>query len=335
MSQSAAAAAKQSGETDMSFFSRQVLLAVIAAWGMICGLILWGLDAPIGESRGPAASAENELGPVRPPPTRRTPRAAPRTFATVPADERRRELQPREPESRALSAAASFGLPNSTASMSIFDATRTGDLSASATGDGLEFVRVTVVSRRNRTWRVTIPAGTRFLSDGHVQNMISRGSLVFILEPGETTTFAVSVSCMNMHLPEPKSSDVLRLEPPESRGDLARLVATPSFANAAFRVQQFAVWTVTDNPGPGQFVGIGSSLSPFGSGPTDSEIAILRRLFYEAGIETTKYRVFGGTSRTSRSGSLRARHLFLTSRVERPARGKNVSACAEDERSFS
>lgn len=54
------------------------------------------------------------------------------------------------------------------------------------------------------------------------------------------------------------------------------------------RVQQFAIWTITDNPTKDGYVGIGSF--GFGSGPGKTELARIKALFKAAGIPTTKYR---------------------------------------------
>ena len=73
-----------------------------------------------------------------------------------------------------------------------------------------------------------------------------------------------------------------------STANLRALVNAPSFAEADFRVQQFAVWTLTDNPTRTGYVGIGSL--GVGSGPDADELAEIKALFKEAGIDPSKYR---------------------------------------------
>jgi len=56
------------------------------------------------------------------------------------------------------------------------------------------------------------------------------------------------------------------------------------------RVQQFAVWTITNNPKRNGYVGLTSGFSVFGSGPDDEEIDAIRHLFDMADIDMGKYR---------------------------------------------
>lgn len=66
------------------------------------------------------------------------------------------------------------------------------------------------------------------------------------------------------------------------------LLQRPQFGRAPFRVQQFAVWTLTDNPSRRGFVGLGSGIS--GTGPSDEEIDAIRALFEAAGVAPGAYR---------------------------------------------
>src|SRR3990170_7702427 len=68
---------------------------------------------------------------------------------------------------------------------------------------------------------------------------------------------------------------------------LLRLLAVPDFADASFRGQQFAVWTITDNPARTGYVGLGSF--GVGSGPSNDEMAEIKALFKKAGLDVTDY----------------------------------------------
>jgi hypothetical protein len=61
----------------------------------------------------------------------------------------------------------------------------------------------------------------------------------------------------------------------------------PEFYTETYRVQQFAIWTITDNPARGEYIGIGT----FGLGtrPSDEEMNEIRYLFETAGIATGQY----------------------------------------------
>jgi hypothetical protein len=62
-----------------------------------------------------------------------------------------------------------------------------------------------------------------------------------------------------------------------------------NFSEASARVKQFAIWTITDNPERGGYMGISTGFLPYGSGPDDDEIEAIRTLFISAGISTGKY----------------------------------------------
>jgi hypothetical protein len=70
--------------------------------------------------------------------------------------------------------------------------------------------------------------------------------------------------------------------------DLIRLLTEPSFSGQEFRVQQFAIWTITDNPGRYGYVGL-SRFGISGTGPSDEEMELIRQLFTSAGIPLEHY----------------------------------------------
>jgi hypothetical protein len=69
--------------------------------------------------------------------------------------------------------------------------------------------------------------------------------------------------------------------------DLKRLLSLPNFLERTFGVQQFAIWTITDNPTRGGYVGLGCF--GVGSGPSDEEMQGIGALFEQAGIPTDRY----------------------------------------------
>jgi hypothetical protein len=56
-------------------------------------------------------------------------------------------------------------------------------------------------------------------------------------------------------------------------------------------VQQFAIWTITDNPSD-SYGYTGIALGDYTEYPTDEAIAVIRAQFEKAGIDTTKYLIF-------------------------------------------
>jgi len=90
-----------------------------------------------------------------------------------------------------------------------------------------------------------------------------------------------------MELDMPGESDTFLIRSVPATEDLAKLLNLPDFADETFRVQQFAVWTITDNPTRDGYIGIG--YFGFGTGPDDEEILRIQALFANAGISTDNY----------------------------------------------
>jgi len=176
------------------------------------------------------------------------------------------------------------------ADYSLNEAVSKGLIYVSVSGMGLERVEVTITSRSAKTMNITIPAGTVFAASTRgTQNMVVTEERVEGLKgKGDASTFVVDAACMNMRLDTPTTSDGFAVEASSAGGDLAKLLALRSFSAQEFRVRQFAVWTITDNPARRDYVGIG--MFAIGQAPTDDEIQTIRRLFKEAGISIGKYR---------------------------------------------
>jgi hypothetical protein len=174
------------------------------------------------------------------------------------------------------------------ASISLNDAVAQGLVKVTTDGAGLDAVDLILASRKPGSWAVTIPAGTILGSTSKgVQNMVVREEQTVVLEGADAeVSLTVPAACINMTLDVPLTGNHFSLSGP-AQGDLARLVALPAFRERPFRVQQFAIWTITDNPAPGEYVGIGSF--GVGSGPSKEEMQLVRALFAEAGISTKKY----------------------------------------------
>ena len=174
------------------------------------------------------------------------------------------------------------------ASILLDDAVAQGLVTIATDGQGLDSVELTLASRQPGSLTITIPAGTIFAAmSGGVQNMVVREDQMVVLEGADTeVSLTVPAACINMTLDAPATGNHFSLGGPAG-GDLSRLVNLPTFRERPFRVQQFAIWTITDNPAPGEYVGIGSFGA--GSGPSKEEMQLVRALFAEAGISTNKY----------------------------------------------
>ena len=160
---------------------------------------------------------------------------------------------------------------------------------ASASGkDTLTSIQVNIASKSDDPLEVTILPGTVFQAQSaSVQSMMVIKRKLLLLDPRGSKQVNVSTACANMQLDVPSESDSLTIKtvaPPE---DLIRLLNLPDFHQETFRVRQFAIWTITDNPRRDEYVGIGQF--GVGTGPNDDEMQRIRTLFEKAGISTEKY----------------------------------------------
>ena len=117
--------------------------------------------------------------------------------------------------------------------------------------------------------------------------VVRRPRVVSLPSSGSKQTLTLSVACANMELDAPEESDNFTVSTAPVPEDLIKLLNLPGFLEEPFRVQQFAIWTITDNPPRGGYVGLG--YFGVGSGPSDEEMQSIRALFQQAGIPTERY----------------------------------------------
>lgn len=168
-------------------------------------------------------------------------------------------------------------------------ALKAGEISIEVRGDGLELLELTISSEVDEELEIVVRPATRFApAAAGTQTMVVIEEATFVLEPKLEIDVELEVACAEMNDATPTADDSFGLmtkPPPE---DLVRLLTLPSFAAETFRVKQFAIWTITDNPSRSRFVGL---RSPDASGgPTNAEIGRIRALFKEAGILLDRYR---------------------------------------------
>lgn len=167
-----------------------------------------------------------------------------------------------------------------------------GLVQANITGRNLEEIGLTVKSNSEDALVVEVQPGTVFNAEVYVvQNMIVIGEERLFLEPHGNSSLTVNVACAKMKLMQPTSAISFTLEMAPASEDISKLLNLVDFKDATFRIQQFAVWTITDNPAKDGYTGIGSGYGGY-SGPSDAEIESVHALFVAAGIETQKYQVF-------------------------------------------
>jgi len=179
--------------------------------------------------------------------------------------------------------------------LELLDARNQGLIEVSATGIGsLERVVLSMTSKSERILDITIPIGIIFDSlSSSIQGMVVIAPKSVVLHPFEASVKVnVEAACANMRLDMPEETDSLVMRAEPAGGDLIKLLELPEFQNQTYRVQQFAIWTITDNPTSDGYVGIATGYQIWGTGPSTGEIETMRTLFILAGIDTGQYKVF-------------------------------------------
>lgn len=172
----------------------------------------------------------------------------------------------------------------------IGEAQASGLAQVAITGQGLEWTKVALESLSAEPLEVTIMPGTIFQAQAAgVQNMVVRSERVVLLDStGSRESLTIPAACANMELDMPDESHTFTISTSATSEDLIKLLNLPDFLDETFRVQQFAIWTITDNPARGGYVGLGYFGA--GSGPSDEEVQTIRALFERAGIPGERYR---------------------------------------------
>ena len=175
----------------------------------------------------------------------------------------------------------------------LFDAQFMELVEVSAHGTGsLESIKLTITSQSEERLQVVILPGIIFEpQSADIKSMVVIEEKMVLLEPHETVeSLSIDVASINMKLDEPDDSDILTVDMTLASGDLKKLISLSDFQDFDFRIQQFAIWTITDNPGRDDYVGIG--YFGLGSGPSDEEMETIRGLFEAAGIPVDDYWAF-------------------------------------------
>jgi hypothetical protein len=161
-------------------------------------------------------------------------------------------------------------------------------IEVSIAGQSLETINLTIGSKATEPLDVQVLPGTVFRpAQAATQNMVVRFLRVIYVEPSAEVKRSVQVACANMHKSGPSGKDTFTILSAKASPDLLKLMALPEFSKQSFRVQQFAIWTITDNPARTRYVGLGAM--GVGRGPTDEQMATIKELFIAAGIDTSKY----------------------------------------------
>jgi hypothetical protein len=169
-----------------------------------------------------------------------------------------------------------------------------GEVAVTGYGVGLERLEIELRSRADEPLRVVVNPGTVFdAGRSAVQAMVVTAKSVIPLEPRAAERTTLDVACSEMSRDQPGTDDRFTLVRRTLPSDLRRLLALPALADEDFRVRQFAIWTILEDPPRGGYVALGCSelgCPIFGTQPTTKEIARIRALFAKAGVKPAGYR---------------------------------------------
>lgn len=161
-----------------------------------------------------------------------------------------------------------------------------------ARGEGsINRVTLTLTSKTEDDLNVQVLLGTIFEPrSASVQEMVVTTSRSILLLSYETVgPVSIDAACASMESEVPGEADSLTLSSASISTDLTKLLRLPEFQSETFRVKQFAIWTITDNPERGDYIGITTGGSILGTGPTEEEMGRIRLLFEKAGIPIDRY----------------------------------------------
>jgi hypothetical protein len=164
-----------------------------------------------------------------------------------------------------------------------------GAITIKVRGDGLQAIDLTITPSIEDDMEIVVEPGTRFAPGAAgTQVMVVSEEARIEVRGGFEVDWELDVACGEMNDATPTADDGFTLVLEEPPQDLVNLLNAAAFLEESFRVQQFAIWTITDNPAPGAFMGL-SSPSASG-GPSAGEITRIKVLFDAAGIPLGSYR---------------------------------------------
>ena len=169
------------------------------------------------------------------------------------------------------------------------EAIELGLLTADVRGVSLESIVVDVSLEVEDSVELSIAPGTTFLAPSpDLQTMMVREEFLIFLEEKDEVSLKVEVACANMRLEAPSGGEtyIVKIEPPAE--ELRKLLGLQEFQDASFRLQQFTIWTYTDKPARGNYVGL-STGGGQGSAPSNEELNTIASWFEAAGLSLADY----------------------------------------------
>ena len=186
---------------------------------------------------------------------------------------------------------------SSTTKIELSEAEAQGLVRVKASGRGLVWLKIELESLSDLPLEIEIVPGTIFeAQSARTQNMVIRERKVVYLEPKEIKILELLAACINMRRDVPDEHDSFTIREtltPEkllstSELHLMELLHHPEFLEETFRVQQDAIWTITENPSDRtQYVRIGYIENM--TYPSTTEMCRILTLFEDVGIPIEEY----------------------------------------------
>jgi hypothetical protein len=152
---------------------------------------------------------------------------------------------------------------------------------------------MTLTSNVDEELEVKVNVGTLFdPGASSTQTMVVISPATIEVAAREKVTVELDVACAEMHDDQPGSDDRFTVRPKQASTNVMKLLRSERFPTESFRVQQFAIWTLVDNPPADGYVRLGSSFGGSGTGPSAEELETIASLLRSADIDPSRYRAF-------------------------------------------
>ncbi|MCI0339508.1 MAG: hypothetical protein L0226_18195 [Acidobacteria bacterium] len=173
--------------------------------------------------------------------------------------------------------------------MSLREAVARGLIEVFGDDFDIESVRINILSKASMPLEITIDAGTVFEKAPSGKMIIKEMRIVTLPVHGNRQSINVNAADMGLcRCSDVDESDKLTVSQSSPPAEIRKLLELPEFREEDARLQQFAIWTITDNPTRNGYCkidegGIVTSIELEG-------IERIRYIFEQAGISTKKYR---------------------------------------------
>jgi hypothetical protein len=170
------------------------------------------------------------------------------------------------------------------------EALANGQLQAEIFGSGLDVIKLNLALKGRNPLQISVPAGTVFQPQNpKLPSMLVRqgGDVVVTENSGQKTALNLAVASLDMNLTPPSASDTYILSKIQPAPELLKLISLPDFSAEPIAIQQYAIWTITNNPKREAYPAFGSFKNTVAASSADFQR--IRALFEKAKIPISNY----------------------------------------------